>query len=237
MKNSIMKNIVCLCLTLAGVSAQAMVRYWDLNGSAAGAGGTQPSGTWDTTSANWNDTADGTGTVGTFTNNVGDIAVFSAGGDATSTYTITGTGVTFGSVTNEDGIVTLGGTGFPLGGGTWTIMTGAQLRYAGTSAFPFVNCTGGSMIILDGGRIRNSTTGNAGNFLGPASTMNTGIYVTTNGGIFDVSSSEYHNPEHHWLERHHEPHLRPGRHHKGWSKRSGHCIGLHLRRLDDDQCW
>ena len=187
MKNSLMKSLVCLCLVLASISAQAAVRYWDLNGSAAGAGSTAPSGTWDTASANWNDAADGTGTATNFA--AGDIAVFSAGGDATGSYTITGTGVTFGSVTNEDGICTLGTTAFPLGSSTWTIKAGAQLRYAGTSAFPFANCTAGSMIILDGGRIRNSTTGNAGNFLGPASTMNTGIYVTTNGGTFDVSSS------------------------------------------------
>ena len=113
MKNSLMKSLVCLCLVLASISAQAAVRYWDLNGSAAGAGSTAPSGTWDTASANWNDAADGTGTATNFA--AGDIAVFSAGGDATGSYTITGTGVTFGSVTNEDGICTLGTTAFPLG--------------------------------------------------------------------------------------------------------------------------
>ena len=40
-------------------AAQATL-YWDLNGAAAGAGGSAPAGTWDTAAANWNDNEYGT---------------------------------------------------------------------------------------------------------------------------------------------------------------------------------
>src|SRR5436190_14594624 len=56
--------------------------YWDVNGSTAGSGGTAPSGNWDLVTANWNNTADGTGAVSVWVN--GSDAVFSAGTDATS---------------------------------------------------------------------------------------------------------------------------------------------------------
>jgi autotransporter-associated beta strand protein len=59
--------------------------YWDMNGPNLGAG-TAPSGTWDTTSTNW--TADPNG--GIYTGPwVGTSAIFSAGADATGSYTVT----------------------------------------------------------------------------------------------------------------------------------------------------
>ena len=39
MKNFMLKNIVCLCLALCGVSVQAAAKYWDTNDITAGAGG------------------------------------------------------------------------------------------------------------------------------------------------------------------------------------------------------
>ena len=35
--------------------------YWDINGRDGGAGGATPSGTWDGSTTNWNNAADGTG--------------------------------------------------------------------------------------------------------------------------------------------------------------------------------
>src|ERR1051325_8830361 len=60
--------------------------YWDLNGANLGAG-TAPSGTWNTTSTNW--TADPNGGVDTGPWAAGTNAIFSAGSDATGSYTIT----------------------------------------------------------------------------------------------------------------------------------------------------
>jgi autotransporter-associated beta strand protein len=59
--------------------------YWDRNGATAGSG-TIPSGTWDVTSANWSTNSGGTIAPGPW---AGQVAIFSAGNDATNAYTIT----------------------------------------------------------------------------------------------------------------------------------------------------
>ena len=77
-----------------GLLAQAQTTlYWDINGSAAGAGGATPSGTWKTSGAantNWSTSSAGTATTAVWTAN--DVAVFSAGTDATGAYTVTVSG-------------------------------------------------------------------------------------------------------------------------------------------------
>jgi autotransporter-associated beta strand protein len=62
------------------------VGYWDLNGSSAGAGGSSPSATWDAANAYWNNLSDGSGTAAAWT--AGNTAIFSAGSDATGSYTV-----------------------------------------------------------------------------------------------------------------------------------------------------
>lgn len=66
--------------------AAPQVGYWDINGTTAGAGGTSPNGTWDNSAASWNSTDDGTGSLAAWT--PGDIAIFSAGNDATDAYDV-----------------------------------------------------------------------------------------------------------------------------------------------------
>ena len=84
------------------------LRYWDIDGSTAGSGGTTPSGTWDNATANWNDAA-GTGAGITWTG-VDEAAVFSAGNDATGAYTVTVSGSqTTDAVLLENGNLTLSG--------------------------------------------------------------------------------------------------------------------------------
>lgn len=87
--------------------------WWDLNGSTAGSGGPSPNGIWSTSVANWNPLADGTGVVANWVN--GNAAVFSAGSDATGSYTVTVSGsVTASTITFEEGTVTLAGTATPV---------------------------------------------------------------------------------------------------------------------------
>jgi len=96
-------------MLLAG-NALAQSLYWDINGATAGSGGPSPSGTWDATTANWN--ASSAGTLLTVPWIPGSTAIFSAGADATGSYTITLSGTqTAGGVTLKDGTPTLtGGT-------------------------------------------------------------------------------------------------------------------------------
>src|SRR5436190_22064445 len=62
-------------------------RYWDLNGTTAGTGSSFPGGTWNLTNTFWNTVANGTGSTIAWVN--GNTAVFAAGSDATSFYTVT----------------------------------------------------------------------------------------------------------------------------------------------------
>ena len=71
------------------INAGSAGTYWDLNGTAAGAG-TTPSGTWDTTSRNWSSSS--AGSVATGTHTASTPAYFSAGTDATGAYTVTVSG-------------------------------------------------------------------------------------------------------------------------------------------------
>src|SRR6478672_10628164 len=86
-------NWVCFVVTLivAGGALTAhsqTTKYWDVDTiDQLGAGGPTPSGTWDTTTANWNINADGSGVPTTWT--AGDNAVFAAGSDATGSFTVT----------------------------------------------------------------------------------------------------------------------------------------------------
>jgi autotransporter-associated beta strand protein len=93
--------------------------YWDRNDSVPGAG-VPTGGTWDADDANWS--LDPAGTFPTETWAPGDFAVFSAGGDATGTFTVTLGGTQSASgITFDEGNVT-------ISGGTQLTLTGSPLR-------------------------------------------------------------------------------------------------------------
>ncbi|MEO0795944.1 MAG: hypothetical protein AAFX93_12315 [Verrucomicrobiota bacterium] len=80
--------------------------YWDTNGTTPGSGGPSPNGTWNGSNSNWSDASDGTGPLATFAND--DVAVFSAGTDATGSYTVTKAGRTdVNGIVFEDGTPTI----------------------------------------------------------------------------------------------------------------------------------
>lgn len=85
--------------------------YWDMNGATAGSGGPTPNGTWNSANSNWSDDPAGEIATGTFTDY--KVATFSAGSDATGTYTVTkdGSASVFG-LDFQNGTVTIAhGTG------------------------------------------------------------------------------------------------------------------------------
>ncbi|HOX59446.1 MAG TPA: immunoglobulin domain-containing protein, partial [Candidatus Paceibacterota bacterium] len=83
--------------------------YWDLNAAATGAGAA-PAGTWNSTSANWSSSANGTVATGPW---AGQDAIFAAGTDATSAYTVSVSGTQMvANVLVQEGTVTFTGGRF-----------------------------------------------------------------------------------------------------------------------------
>jgi len=80
--------------------------YWDMNGTTPGAGGPSPNGVWNNSNTNWSDSSDGTGPMASFAAN--EVAVFSAGSDATGSYTVTKSQRTdVNGIVFEDGTTTI----------------------------------------------------------------------------------------------------------------------------------
>lgn len=91
LRSALAASVWLACPLLTSVTAPAATVYWDINGSAAGAGGASPSGIWSSATEFWNPLADGTGVPAAWT--PGNIAAFSAGSDATGPFTITLDGI------------------------------------------------------------------------------------------------------------------------------------------------
>src|SRR5215471_9983506 len=109
-KVTLFVTAVSTAFVFSTLNLRAAVKYWDTNGATAGAGGSIPSATWNTgAAANW--TTDSTGSSAPTTWTAGDIAVFSAGTDATGSFTVTvpsGTTNSLLSITNEEGTILIG---------------------------------------------------------------------------------------------------------------------------------
>jgi autotransporter-associated beta strand protein len=101
-------GIVILATELS-TSARADL-YWDTNGTTPGSTDTPPDapGTWDGATQNWSTDSHGASPTQSWT--AGELAVFSAGGDAGDTFTVTVSGTQYASgIRFEDGTVTLSG--------------------------------------------------------------------------------------------------------------------------------
>ena len=156
-------------------------RYWDLNGTAAGAGGATPAGTWDGASANWNPAADGTGTTAAWAG-AGNTAVFAAGADATGTYTVTISGTrTADAILTEQGSLT-------LSGGTLNLVAPAVIR-TGTGAGLSLNTTlsGTNGVVLEGAADISvsgvHSVSGAAIFTAPSVMLNSGTSFPSLGGL------------------------------------------------------
>ncbi len=96
--------------------------FWDANGTAPGAGGSTPTGTWGA-SPFWNTNAAGGGATGPIAWPAGNYAVFSAGNDANGAYTV----LVSNTVKVADIHVDLGQVTFnpaPVSGGSLQILDG-----------------------------------------------------------------------------------------------------------------
>ncbi|MBP9912477.1 MAG: autotransporter-associated beta strand repeat-containing protein, partial [Opitutaceae bacterium] len=152
--------------------------YWDTNGSASGAGGATPTGTWRTSVANWGNSA-GTATTSNWTD--GDIAVFTAGnntqGSGSFTVTLVG-GPDADSVQILRGDITFAGNSLTL---TNTTNPSIDVASGATATFDTTKLLGSYGLVKDGdGRLILNHTGN--NYSG-ATIVNAGtLQVGLSGG-------------------------------------------------------
>lgn len=145
-------------LILMAASVEAGTYYWDVNGKAAGPGGTSPNGIWDgnnPAATNWN--TDSNGGAGTLTNltTASDTLYFSAGTEATGLFTVTLVNTqNCGAVSVQEGSVNFAG-GVIKGSGAFNVGT-----IAGTPASLIIN-TGGVLTNSAGLTVGDSYSGNS----------------------------------------------------------------------------
>lgn len=149
--------------------------YWDVNGTTAGAGGATPGGTWKTSGGanqNWGN-AGGTAVTNNWTN--GDIAVFSAGSDATGSFTVTlASAPTADSVVIEEGDITFASSTLTLIGSTPSIDVAT-----GSSATFDSKLLGANGLVKDGGGML--VLNNTGNNYTGATLVNAGTLQIGSG--------------------------------------------------------
>ena len=181
MSRWLMTAFAAVIATSTHALAQSTV-YWDIDGSTPGAGGATPSGTWSGTAANWSPNAAGDAATAAWVSGTGagdgNVAFFSAGSDATGSFTVTldGTSNASGIIVNQGTVNLAGGGVVALGGGTATVRSGATL---GINSLSRVTQSAGGLLALDGGTLLMSNTGNAGSLW---SSSGAGIQVGSNGG-------------------------------------------------------
>jgi autotransporter-associated beta strand protein len=192
-----------------------------MNGSAVGAGGSSPAGTWNSIDPTWNNSAAGTGTSVVWVQN--STAVFSAGTAATGPFTVAISGTqSVAGINFEEGTVTLapaaGGGGLTLvapggsinvasdlsatistviGGSVGLNKTGlGTLTLTGVNTYTGATTIEGTLSLTNSGAISSSglTTINANGTL----SVNGGAYnatgnLTVNGGLFDFLNGGFGN--------------------------------------------
>lgn len=173
-------------------AAQGVTNWWDTNGITAGAGGPNPSGRW--TNAWWGGNSAGTAATSNWTE--GAVAVFSAGNDATSTYSVLvdGTHQVAGILKEDGASANPAVTGV---GGAVLQFVGPAPFYQGSMTLNGMTIEGSNALTLGGGAyIQDSTLirdwgGNAatpfsivalsGTIRNPGNTFSGGVIVNTNG--------------------------------------------------------
>ena len=166
-------------IVFASSSAFAANLYWDGNGTSAGAG-TAPAGTWGS-SAFWSTSSAGTATTANTLTTTADQLVFSAGSDATGSYTITVSGTQNArQLSIEEGTLTFSGG---------TINLGSASNSSATAVVPgIVLATGaGDATISSNLGINGLQIFNIGS--GRKLTLNTGTFTRSAGSSLNVQGA------------------------------------------------
>ncbi len=170
-------GFICAAIALLAQPLHGATKYWDINGVTAGAGGTTPTGNWTGTSF-WTTDSTGASATTTFTSGT-DAAVFSAGSDATGSFTVTlGSVQTATSLLVEEGTVTKSGSALTVQ--NITINSGATLLY--NSSGGLVASAGATLTLNGTGATFGYTAGGVG---GTFLTSNMGIVLNGGGTLSD----------------------------------------------------
>lgn len=186
-----------ILLVVVGVSvnsAQGQILYWDTNGATSGAG-SSPAGTWSTASSDKNWTTNSAGTVTSVAWTNGNTAVFSAGTDATNSYTVTVSGnVSTSGITVQEGNPTLSGgiVTFSDSSPDIVVATGSTLTFnsqiAGTNGI--TKSGAGTLVVSNtSNAYTGATTVSAGTLLlGATNALPTTAALTVaSGALFDFN--------------------------------------------------
>lgn len=172
-----MTMLMALWQIVAPLPVQATTYYWDINGNTAGAGGATVDGNWNSTlGTNWSLDPLGLSATAAWTGTGADMAVFSAGTDATGTSIITideGAALALGALRVEEGNVTINGA------------TLADVLNLSPGLGGLVDVTGSSVLTINAGITGTAglTKAGTGNLtLGGTNTF-TGDVVIRNGSL------------------------------------------------------
>lgn len=174
--NNFFLRIACVFgLMLAHSSSYAS--YWDANGTDPGAG-TTPTGTWGIDS-NWSDSGDGVNVTTAWV--PGSLATFSAGTDATGTFTVNVSGTQQASaITFQEGDITLAGGTIDITNATVTVDGGTP-----TINSIITSSTGLGLGKFGAGTL---TIGGANDYTGPTLVTNGTLRLGAGGVIPDASA-------------------------------------------------
>ncbi len=140
-------------LPLSGFAA-ATAKWWDVNGTTSGCGGTSPSGTWSTSAANWATSSGGTASTAAWVNDPGGAwkARFSAASNGTGAFTVTGSGtIEVAQIGIEEGTPTF---------------TGGAIKFVGSEDTQILTGINGSSQVI----INSQISGSVGLIIARAST-------------------------------------------------------------------
>ena len=188
-KSSAFAFLGCLALVALLTCATAaqgdpvVTRYWDLNGTAAGAGSTTPAGTWDTSTKNWNKNSNGQGNssdiVAWSSSGSRNDAVFAAGSDATGSYVVTLSGtISLRNLTLKEGNLTLSGGGLSLtDDATWSTSSSSTVVVGAISGASNLIKIGSGSLAIGASSYSGTTTINDGTFLVNGSRTSWGAFT------------------------------------------------------------